>query len=85
MRLLSALTIFTLTTACSLQEPDRPIVGEVSFASNTYPIRAGTADGTVWQVMVDGLPVVCRKPTQDDCYWSLRNHLAAQEALDDLP
>ena len=85
MRLLLAVTLFALTTACSLPEPDRPVVGTVAYASNTYPIRAATADGTAWQVMVDGVPVRCLKPTERDCYWSLRNHLAAQEALDDLP
>ena len=85
MRLSTILIPLALTTACSLPEPDRPIVGEISFATNTYPIRAASADGTVWQVMIDGLPVTCRKATQDDCYWSLRNYLAAQEALDDLP
>ena len=85
MRNLPAFTAIALVTACTAPQAERQIVGEVSFAANTYPIRAANADGTVWQVMVDGKPVTCLKPTKDDCYWSLRNHLTGQELLDDLP
>ena len=28
-------------------------------------------------------PVLCRAATEQDCYWSLRAHLAALDSLDD--
>ena len=59
-------------------------VGEVEFAGQSYPIEALGRNPAIWRVKVDGWPVTCRKPTAEDCYWSLRNYLNAQELLGDL-
>ena len=58
-----------------------PTVGTVSFAGQTYLIHQA---GNGWQVQTDGTPVTCRKATEEDCYWSLRHWLNAQDLLDDL-
>ncbi|HEX9858503.1 MAG TPA: hypothetical protein VGA75_09115 [Paracoccaceae bacterium] len=71
-------------TACAPQTPApavAPAVATVAFAGEDYPVRQ-SARG--WQVMVDGRPVPCLRPTERDCYWSLRNHLRVQAALDEM-
>lgn len=76
-----AITLCLATLAgCGLPEASPAMVGEVSFAGQTYPIFA-TADGA-WRIMVEGMPVNCLRPAVGDCYWSLRSHLNAQAALD---
>ena len=76
-----------LLLACSPVAPDQTpsSLGEVRYGGETYAIRIHPPDPAAWQVMVEGMPVNCRRPTSGDCYWSLRNRLATQEALDDLP
>ena len=76
---------FAATLAIALAgctpSPTAPQVGTVAFAGQTYPIRQ-VARG--WQLIADGTAITCRKATETDCYWSLRNWLHAQDALDEL-
>lgn len=79
-----ALLALIALTACAPQTPTiavAPAVATVSFAGEDYPVRE-SARGR--QVMVDGRPVPCLRPTERDCYWSLRNHLRVQAALDEM-
>ena len=79
------LLVVTGITACTFTTATSGVVGSVEFAGQSYPIRAASGDPSVWQVLVNGQPVHCRKPTETDWYWSLRNYLNAQDLLNDLP
>ncbi|OYX42917.1 MAG: hypothetical protein B7Z02_10755 [Rhodobacterales bacterium 32-67-9] len=68
--------------AAPVAAPDPSPLGDVQIGTDIYPIEA-TEAGT-WRVKVGGHPVVCAKPNQEACYWSVRNYLTAQELLDDL-
>ncbi|GGH55981.1 hypothetical protein GVY41_11905 [Frigidibacter albus] len=72
-----------LLAACmpSTPPPD-PAGASVSHLGVVYPIEA-TAYG--WQLQSKGQRVICRAPTTDDCYWSLRGHLTAEARLADIP
>lgn len=73
-----------LLAACAapVSAPAPSPLGDVQIGTDIYPIEA--TDAGTWRVKVDGRPVVCAKPTQEACYWSVRHHLTAQELLDDL-
>lgn len=69
-------------SACLEAAPEPEPVGTVEHAGITYPvISRGEA---TWMVRTERRFVPCRAPTLNDCYWSLRNFLQAQKALDDL-
>ena len=56
--------------------------GAVEVNGITYPL-VSLANGT-WRAYVDGTPVICSKPSETACYWSVRNYLQSRELLDDL-
>lgn len=76
-----ALLLLAGCVAASETPPPTPAGASVSHLAVTYPIEA-TRYG--WQLDVDGRRVACRKPTVEDCYWSLRNHLTAEARLADI-
>jgi len=55
---------------------------DFTFQGKDYTIFR---EGAAWRVGQRGDTVICRAPTEEDCYWSLRAKLAAQNALDELP
>ncbi|WP_284163625.1 hypothetical protein [Frigidibacter sp. SD6-1] len=67
--------------ACVADLPPEVPQGSVEFAGVTYPV---TARGDLWFVTAGDRRVQCRAATSEDCYWSLRAHLAAEAALADL-
>lgn len=79
-----AALVTLLLAACAqpVSAPAPSALGEVRIGADIYPIEA-TGAGT-WRVKVDGHPVVCSKPTEEACTWSVRHYLTAQELLDDL-
>lgn len=81
-RLVAALLPLALLAACA---PPAAPAAAPDFALGTadYRISRGGARWTV--VGSDGARVICRRPTVEDCYWSLRIHLQAQETLDEIP
>ena len=83
-RIAFALSLSGLLGCTLPAEVATPSVGTVDFAGQSYPIEALGQDPSIWRVKVDGWPVTCRRPTAEDCYWSLRNYLTAQELPDGL-
>ncbi|AMY68696.1 hypothetical protein [Frigidibacter mobilis] len=79
---LAAFALLAACTAAPQTPPPAPEGATVSHLGEVYPIEA-TAWG--WQLHADGQRVVCRAPTAEDCYWSLRNHLTAQARIADIP
>ncbi len=80
---LAALLALALAAcATPVAAPAPSPLGDVQIGTDIYPIEA-TANG-VWRVKVDGHPVICSKPVQEACYWSVRHYLTAQQQLDDL-
>ncbi len=80
----TALVVVTVLAACSDpgSTPAPSPLGDVQVGVDIYPIEA--LDSGTWRVKVDGKPVICSRPTQDACYWSVRHYLTAQSLLDDL-
>jgi len=76
-----ALVLLAACAPPAVPPPD-PAGASVSYLNRAYPIEA-TAYG--WQLYSEGRRVICRAPTVDDCYWSLRSHLTAQARLLDIP
>lgn len=77
-----ALLLLAACTAPPQMPPPDPAGATVSHLGVVYPIEA-TAYG--WQLQSEGKRVICRAPTAEDCYWSLRNHQAAEARLADIP
>ncbi len=80
----AALCLPVLLTACvaAAPAPEPSPHGEVHVGVQSWPIEA--VDAQTWQVRIDGQPVRCSAPTQEACYWSVRNYLNAQSVMDDL-
>lgn len=76
-----ALTLLFLlgVAACTAPAPRPP--ADIRFGGEDYWIFR---DNAAWRVGQPGDTVPCRKPTERDCYWSLRAKLASEAALDDL-
>ncbi len=74
-----ALLVVLTVAACTAPEPRPP--ADIRFGGEDYWVFR---DGPTWRVGRPGDTVLCRKPTERDCYWSLRAKLASEAALDDL-
>ena len=66
--------------ACAPQPPGP--APDFTVAGKDYAIFRD-ADG--WRVGQAGDTVPCRADTVDDCYWSLRAYLQAQDTFDEIP
>ncbi|MCV2871449.1 hypothetical protein OEZ71_03980 [Defluviimonas sp. WL0050] len=76
----SAALAALFTLAACVQPAPAPL-GEFRIGAETYRITENAA-GT-WRVLVDGRSVICSKPTEEACYWSVRHYLTSQEVLND--
>lgn len=79
MRPLSAIAILLLAACAS--EPLTP-VASIAWNGQTYPVTAVPPEGKIWRVRYEGETITCTRPEVKSCYWSLRNYISAQEALD---
>lgn len=71
-----------LLAACA---PSPAPLGAPDFTIGAEDYRISRGE-TRWIVLgTDGARVICRRPTEEDCFWSLRAHLRAQDALDEIP
>ncbi|MDZ4094497.1 MAG: hypothetical protein U1D35_06255 [Paracoccaceae bacterium] len=76
-RLSRATIALTLLSACDPAYTPPPEVARVGG----YPVFA-TPYG--WKIRSGADVIVCRKNTETDCYWSLRNFQSARIKQDDM-
>lgn len=68
-------------SACDPNYTPPPEVARVEHAFRSYPVL-DTPYG--WKVKAGGDMIPCRRDTEKDCYWSLRNFVSARIKQDDM-
>lgn len=76
------LTLALAACATAAPAPDGAVA--IRYGGETYPVERMESRPEQWRVRTPNGPVPCRAPTEEDCYWSLRAALLAQE-MPDLP
>jgi len=81
-RLMPAAALAALVLSACAPAPGPATPPDFTIGAEDYVILR---DGETWRVGQPGDTVLCRRPTVEDCYWSLRAKLQAEAALDEIP
>ena len=76
LRTLTLTVALAVLAACVTEPAQSTPQGEIRIGSTTYPILSR---GDQWFVRTDRRLVQCLRPTEQDCYWSLRAYIQSRQ------